>query len=89
MNISCRLTGLTIVFAAVAVLSGAAVEAKTHKHYRHYAKSQHYSAFRRAPGGTLIDSQGWRKRDNAIGWDNTCFNLDYMSSMYACGGGRR
>jgi hypothetical protein len=35
--------------------------------------------------GELADCRGWRPRENATGWDNTCFrSLDYLPSMYAC-----
>lgn len=43
---------------------------------------------RTLPSGELVDCHGWRRR--SIGWDNTCFNLDYLPSQYACSsrGGR-
>lgn len=34
--------------------------------------------------GELIDCHGWRLRNNAIGWDNGCFCLDYLPSQFAC-----
>jgi len=38
------------------------------------------------PGGSTIDSQGWRLWNG--NWDNTCFRtLDYLPSMSACSGG--
>ena len=91
MNISNRLLTFTGAVAVLAALSlGAAAEAKPGKHHWRSSYKQYYPAFRRTVGGTLIDSEGWRKRDNATGWDNTCFrNLDYLPSMYACGSGRR
>ncbi len=27
---------------------------------------------------------GWRRRSNAKGWDNTCFNLPWLPSEFAC-----
>jgi hypothetical protein len=82
MNISNRLACLV---AALTVLSfGTVAEAAPHKHHRHFANKPAYPSFRRTAGGTLIDSQGWRKRDNVIGWDNSCLNLDYLPSMFAC-----
>ena len=91
MNINNRLVIFTGALAVLAILSlGSAADAKPGKHHSHSAYKQHYPSYRRTAGGTLIDSEGWRKRDNATGWDNTCFrNLDYLPSMYACGSGRR
>jgi hypothetical protein len=44
----------------------------------------------RTAEGELVDCRGWRKRDTVIGWDNSCFGLDYLPSMYACSArGRR
>lgn len=34
--------------------------------------------------GALVDCHGWRLRTTARGWDNTCVDLDYLPSMYAC-----
>jgi hypothetical protein len=43
----------------------------------------------RIASGELVDCHGWRL-GNGIGWDNSCLNLDYLPSMFACGGrGRR
>ncbi len=59
-------------------------------YHRHYAENPSGCPLHRTALGELVDCQGWRLRDNAIGWDNSCFNLDYLPSMYACGssGGR-
>jgi hypothetical protein len=91
VNISNRLVTFPVTLAVLGALSfGAAAEAKPNKHHRHFANRPHYHrSLRVTAGGELTDSQGWRKRDNAKGWDNTCFNLDYLSSMYACSAGRR
>ena len=80
------------VFAAClamlsAPLGGAEAYSTSKTHHRHYAKQAYGCPLHRAVDGTLVDCRGWRLRDNAIGWDNTCFNLDYLTSMYACGGG--
>lgn len=52
--------------------------------YRHYGYAPGRSyPLRRLPGGDLVDRNGWRYRPG-LGWDNTCFNLDYLPSQYAC-----
>lgn len=43
---------------------------------------------RRNAEGDYIDRDGWRYR-TGIGWDNTCLNLDYLPSAYACSNNRR
>lgn len=42
----------------------------------------------RVAGGDLADCHGWRLHNGT--WDNTCFNLDYLPSQFACSsrGGR-
>jgi hypothetical protein len=95
MGISNKLAALVAAFALLASpMFGAEAEAKVktyhhHRHLRHFVKKPSLHGYRVSPDGDLIDSQGWRKRSS--GWDNTCFNMDYMSSMYACGSanGRR
>ena len=39
----------------------------------------------RTAEGELVDCQGWRLRDS--GWDNSCFDLDYLPSQFACSSG--
>ena len=59
-----------------------------HRHLVHFVKKPHLRGVRYSPDGDVIDRDGWRKRPS--GWDNSCLNLDYLSSMYACGAsGRR
>ncbi len=92
---------LTIAAASVALLAasqlapGAAeAKSKAHKGYagQRYARGgAAYCPLRQTVNGDIVDCHGWRLRTNATGWDNTCFNLDYLPSMYACsprGGGR-
>jgi hypothetical protein len=94
-------TGRILTIAATAAmlassqLSSDAAEAKT-KAYKGYAGQryarvgQYNCPLRRTVNGDIVDCHGWRFRSNAIGWDNSCFNLDYLPSMYACSsrGGR-
>jgi hypothetical protein len=88
---------LLIFAAAAAVLAvlplTVSVDAKPKRYDRHYARKHYdppaYPLERRAVDGSLVDRQGWRLRPG-YGWDNTCFNLDYLASQFACtGGGRR
>ncbi len=75
---------------AAAPLAGAAAEdGATKKHHRHYARKPAGCPVHRTAEGELVDCQGWRYHANS-GWDSSCFNLDYMPSMYACSArGRR
>jgi hypothetical protein len=50
--------------------------------YMNHANRVHHCPYRTA-GGTLVDCNGWRNR-SSVGWDNTCFNIPYMSSQSAC-----
>jgi hypothetical protein len=83
---------LGILVGCAALLAGPALSnaevAKGHRRHivrRHVACPVHRNA-----EGELVDCQGWRKRANATGWDNSCFNIDYLPSMYACSSkGRR
>ena len=90
---------LTLLAAAVAMLAAqqlapGAAEAKS-KAYKGYAGqryartgSQSNCPLRRTVNGDIVDCNGWRLR--STGWDNTCLNLDYLPSMYACSSpGRR
>ncbi len=79
------------MFLAAQLASGAA-EAKTkaHKTYagqRHARVEQNNCPVRRTVNGDLVDCNGWRLRPT--GWDNSCLNLDYLPSMYACSSSRR
>ncbi len=79
-----------LALPATAGTYAARVRAHYRVYHRHYAGNASVCPLHRTPLGELVDCQGWRLRDNAIGWDNSCFNLDYLPSMYACGanGGR-
>jgi len=66
-----------------APVAAAEQQAKPH-HHRHFARAPHHCPVHRTVNGDLVDCQGWRLRDNATGWDNSCFKLDYLPSMFAC-----
>ena len=83
MSIGKKLPAFAAGIAMLAVsLSGAAAEARTRAHHHHFAQRQVGCPVRRVAGGDLADCHGWRLRDGT--WDNTCFNLDYLLSQYAC-----
>jgi hypothetical protein len=56
-----------------------------HRHaHRHRAvAARHHTPYRRAIDGVLVDRDGWRQ---TASWDNSCFSLLYLHSMYACSG---
>jgi hypothetical protein len=90
--------GLWIFTAVLMLLASAfhpAFAGAKHKGYRAHhrrlpAAEQYSSSMRRIVGGDYVDGEGWRYRPG-LGWDNTCFHLDYLASQFACdsGGGRR
>ncbi len=83
---------MAAVIAACALLV-APVAAAPSKHaakdhhrtaHRHHAKTQGSCPVHKNAEGEPVDCRGWRYRGGAIGWDNTCLNLDYLPSAYAC-----
>jgi hypothetical protein len=94
VNIYNRLAVFTAVFALLAMpLFATFADAKPkgyHRHYNHraYATRRYAPSDRRLIGGDYVDSHGWRYR-TGYGWDNTCLNLDYLPSQYACSNNRR
>jgi len=85
-RISAMAAGLLAVLALCQ--SCTAAEARTKTNHRTVAKAQNRCPLRVTVNGDIVDCNGWRLRQS--GWDNTCFNLDYLPSMYACSSsGRR
>jgi hypothetical protein len=83
---------LTIAPIACAMLVAPvfdSAQAKSKAHRARVVKSQDHCPLRRTVDGDLVDCHGWRLRSS--GWDNSCFNLDYLPSQFACSsrGGRR
>jgi len=87
---------LVVLAATLILISGSArsafAEQTATKHHRHSARwldrrpSQPRGCpVRQLADGSLVDCQGWRKWSGHIGWDNSCFNLDYLPSQFACG----
>jgi len=91
MSIRNRFTAFAACLALLAApLAGAAAEDGAKSNHRHYVKKRAACPLHRTAEGELVDCQGWRLRSNATGWDNSCFNLDYLPSMFACSArGRR
>ncbi len=89
MNIRNNLVSLAAAFVLIAApLTQASAEDGTKTHRHHSAKKPAGCPLHRTAEGELVDCQGWRLRPG--GWDNSCFNLDYLPSQFACGSrGRR
>jgi hypothetical protein len=97
MKMSNRLTAVATSCAILAavMLSATGAMAKTN---RAHHRPQYREQMQRPAGcpvhqiadGSLVDCQGWRKWSGSIGWDNSCLNLDYLPSAFACSsrGGR-
>ncbi len=89
MSYSRAAFGAILATIALPLSPPQSAEARPKAHHRYYA--QHYSGcpLHRAIDGSLVDCHGWRL-GSGIGWDNTCFNLDYLPSQFACSSkGRR
>ena len=86
-----KLAIITVCCTGLAIpLSADAENTRARAHHRHYEMKSGGCPVHRSAEGELVDCHGWRKRDGTIGWDNTCFNLPYLSSQFACstlGGG--
>jgi hypothetical protein len=88
MNAGKKLVALAAALAVlVTPLVGAT--AQTRPYHRHYGNRPVY---RPVPTGYWNYSGnygygydgGWRHRDNARGWDNTCINAPWLPSEFAC-----
>lgn len=81
-----RLAGLAAVLAMlVTPMFEAEAQTRTHTPKRYSAyRVPHYAPF----SGPLTDSDwragGWRYRPTARGWDNTCVNVPWLPSQFAC-----
>jgi hypothetical protein len=80
---------MAAVSLLAANLPGTMAEAKDRPHHRRYVLKRFdrlphpdLGGQRRMADGDLVDRNGWRLRDGQ--WDNTCFNLGYLSSQFAC-----
>ncbi|MFY9640777.1 MAG: hypothetical protein WA384_09320 [Rhodomicrobium sp.] len=80
-------------FAACLAMFSAPLAAQaqsSHKHYRHSIRHAAGCPVHRIADGSLVDCRGWRLWSGSLGWDNSCFHLDYLPSEFACSasGGR-
>jgi hypothetical protein len=90
MNTRSKAVCLAAAFALIAApLPQASAGGRAKTHHRHPVKKADRCPTHRTAEGELVDCRGWRLRPG-IGWDNTCFNLDYLPSQFACSspGGR-
>ena len=91
MNASTKLAALAAAFAMlVTPLSDATAQSRPHSYHRH---SAHRPIYTPAPMGYGYGTgapvgygygTGWRHRTNARGWDNTCLDLPWLPSQFAC-----
>jgi hypothetical protein len=86
MSTNNKLVAIAVGFAVLAApLFGAAdAKPKIKTHHRHHVSELRGCPVHQIADGSLVDCHGWRKWSGVIGWDNTCFNLDYMPSQFAC-----
>jgi hypothetical protein len=65
-----KLALAAVIGLSAVALSGAAAEARVrHSHHQEQAN--------------VANDDGWRDT-RSRGWDNTCFNLPYLSAQFAC-----
>jgi hypothetical protein len=73
------------VMLVVPMFGAVAKEASTEQQqYWPYMRMAKGCPLHRAAGGAIVDCHGWRLRSTVRGWDNSCFNLDYLPSSVAC-----
>jgi len=80
-----ELVALAAAFSMLAAPAfGATAASKAKIYHRHYVAGQPYYAV--APAGYygVWYAPGWRHRTNARGWDNTCLDLPWLPSQFAC-----
>ncbi len=86
-----RFMKLATLVACCAIVA-APVSASTTKvgpvaHHRHFAREALRCPLHRNAAGNLVSCDGWRLRSSTIGWDNSCHNLGYLPSQFACSTG--
>lgn len=86
MSTNNKLVAIAVGLAVLAApLFGAAdAKPKIKAHHRHYVSEPRVCPVRQIADGSLVDCHGWRKWSGSIGWDNTCYHLDYLDSQFAC-----
>jgi hypothetical protein len=87
MGTKWKLVALAAAFSMlVAPVFGATAASKAKIHHRHYVAGQAYYPVPAGYHGVWYAS-GWRHRSNAIGWDNTCLDVPWLLSQFACSAG--
>lgn len=85
MNASIMLAALAAALAMIAApMMDAAAQSQKLTHQRHAA---YRPLYRPAIGfWRCVDCypDGWRLRSTARGWDNTCLNVPWLPSAFAC-----
>jgi hypothetical protein len=89
MRINDRLTAAFAFCAILALVMVSEAMARPNRahhraHYREHMQKPAGCPVRQIADGSLVDCHGWRKWSGSIGWDNSCFNLDYLPSQFAC-----
>jgi hypothetical protein len=80
-----RLAAIVACCAIVAAPAFADTYKARHMAYRqHYIREARACPLHRNAAGNLISCDGWRLRSSSKGWDNSCLNLDYLPSQFAC-----
>ena len=76
--------GCSAMIAVQAAAANAAGRTRAHcrVYPRHHVGIPSGCPIHRTAEGEIVDCQGWRLRPG--GWDNSCFNLDYLPSQFAC-----
>ena len=88
MRTNCKLVALAAAFLMlVAPALGARATSKAKIHHRHYVARQAYYAVPPAGYSGVWYPPGWRHRSNAAGWDNTCLDVPWLLSQFACSAG--
>ncbi len=83
MCMSKKLVAFAMGFAVVAALMfGTEAGAVTKAHRRYAVHRPIYRPIYRPVWAA--DNSGWRYRSNARGWDNTCINVPWLPSQFAC-----
>lgn len=81
-----KLAGLATALAMlVTPMFEAGAQTRNHAPKRYSdLRAPHYAQ----PSGSIIDgygqADGWRYRPTARGWDNTCVNVPWLPSQFAC-----
>jgi Ni/Co efflux regulator RcnB len=83
MRTARRFVSFAAAFALIAApLAQASAEGQAKTHHKRPTKQADRCPNHRTAEGEIVDCHGWRLRNGD--WDNSCFNLDYLPSQFAC-----